>query len=246
MVNPFRRWFSGSRSGEDWSAIADWAETRGHRFARSRDGDGFVVESNRAGEAWRLEWGPPQRHYFSDPELRLRGELSAAAGELQMLVITRELMTRLEQQVFEESTEGTETRMDDDLPEEMRWLVLYPKVPRSELGILRERFGALSNFPRAALSWLDQPFVDQLDVSPAWQPANQTLIIVVQRGRLTLRCPLPEPDLPALQGAIGLFVVSLAAARRVAAELMQGKIGSERPSSWGPPSAMPSVDEPVR
>jgi len=242
MVNPFRRWLRGTRGGENWTAVADWAETRGHRFARSRDGDGFVVESNRASEAWRLEWGPPQRHYFSDPELRLRGEIGAA-GELQMLVITRELMTRLEQQVFEESIEGTETRMDDDLPEEMRWLVLYPKVPRSELGVLRERFGVLANFPRAALSWLDKPLVDQLDASAAWQPANQTLIMVVQRGRLTLRCPLSEPSLPELQGAIGLFVVALAAARRVATELMQGKIGSERPSSWGPPSAMPPADE---
>jgi hypothetical protein len=242
MVRPFRRWLRGSRDGEDWTAVADWAETRGHRFARSRDGDGFVVESNRVGEAWRLEWGPAQRHYFSGPELRLRGELGAA-GELQMLVITRELMTQLEQQVFEESTEGTETRMDDDLPEEMRWLVLYAKVPRSELGILAERFGALANFPRAALSWLDKPFVDQLDASPAWQPANQTLILVVQRGRLTLRCPLSEPVLPELQGAISLFVVALAAARRVAIELMQGKFGSERPSSWGPPSAMPPADE---
>jgi hypothetical protein len=242
MVNPFRRWFSGSRGGEDWTAIADWAETCGHRFARSRDGDGFVVESNRAGEAWRLEWGPPQRHYFSSPELRLRGELGAA-GELQMLVITRELMTRLEQQVFEESTEGTETRMDDDLPEEMRWLVLYPKVPRSELGILRERFGALSNVPRAALSWLDQPFVDQLDASNAWQPANQTLIMVAQRGRLTLRCPLSEPALPQLQGAIRLFVVAHTAAKRVAIEVMQGRIGSGQPSTWGPPSATPPADE---
>jgi hypothetical protein len=245
MVNPLRRWFHGSHGIEHWTVVVDWAESKGHRFARSRDGDGFVIESNRVGQAWRLEWGPPQRHYFSGPELRLRAEVGAS-GDLQMLVMTRGLMTLLEQQAFEESIEGTETRMDDDLPEEMRWLVLHPKVPRSELGALRDRFGALSNFPRAALSWLDKPIVDQLDASVAWQPANQPLALVMQRGRLTLRCAAPQPAVPALEGALALFVVALASARRVATELLQGKIKRERPSTWGPPSAMPAADESAR
>jgi hypothetical protein len=175
MINPFRRWFSGSREGDRWIAAADWAEAKGHRFARSRDGSGFVIEPGKASLGWRLEWGAPQRHYFSGPELRVRAEVGAT-GELQMLVITRDLMALLEQQVFEESTDGTETRMDDDLPEEMRWLVLYTKVPRSELGVLRERFGALSNFPRAALSWLDAPLTQQLETSSVWLAADQALV----------------------------------------------------------------------
>lgn len=245
MVNPFRRWFGGSRSGNGWAAAADWAEAAGHRFARSRDGSGFVIETGEAANAWRLEWGTSQRHYFDAAELRLRGEVGAI-GELQMLVISRALMVRLEQQVFDESTDGTETRMDDDTPEEMRWLVLYPKVPRSELGVLRERFGALSNFPRAALSWLDAPLVRQLDGSTAWLAPDPTLLLVVQRGRLTLRCALARPEQSALQAALGLFRAALTAARRVGGEVNRGSIGGDRPSTWGPPSAMAPLEEPPR
>lgn len=245
MLNPFRRWFGGSGDGNGWAAAAAWAVADGHRFARSRDGSGFVIEGGKADAAWRLEWGTAQRHYFSAPELRLRAEVGAT-GDLQMLIITRELMVRLEQQVFEDSTDGNQTRMDDDLPEEMRWLVLYPKLPRAELGILRERFGALSNFPRAALSWLDAPLVQQLDETAAWLAPTPTLLLVVQRGRLALRCALPQPELPALQAALGLFGAALTAARRVGVELAQGSIGGDRPSTWGPPSAMPAADGPPR
>jgi len=247
MVNPFRRWFGGSRDVEahGWTAVAAWAKAGGHRFARSSDHSGFVVEAAWPAATWRLEWGAPQRHYFSQPELRVRAEVGAT-GELQMLVISRELMLLLEQQVFEESTDSTETRMDDSLPEEMRWLVLYPKLPRSELGVLRERFGALSNLPRAVHSWLDAPLVKQLDASSSWLPEPLPLLMVVQRGRLTLRCALPEPGLPALQGALGLFGVALAAARRVGVEMAKGSLAGGRPSTWGAASAMPPVDETPR
>lgn len=241
MVNPFRRWFGGSRSGADWSSVSAWAQANGQRFSRSSDGSGFIVEADRVGASWRLEWGTSQRHYFNGPELRLRAEVGPTGG-LQMLVISRELMVRLEQQVFEESTDGTETCMDDSLPEEMRWLVLYPKVPRALLGDLREHFGALSNLPSAAPSWLDAPLAKQLNAVPAWLPAPMPLLMVVQRGRLTLRCNLTAPALPALRAAIDLFGAALAAARRVGDEVAQGRIGGERPSLWGPPSAMPPVD----
>ena len=237
MVNPFRRWFGGG-ANEAWSEVADWAGASGNRFARTRNDSGFVVEPADAVIGWRLEWGPSQRHYFSGPELRLRAEVSAT-GDLQMLVITRPLMALLEQQVFEESTDGTETRMDDDLPEEMRWLVLYPKLPRAALGSLRENFGALSNYPRAAASWIEGALAKQLEASNAWRLESVALVLVVQRGRLTLRCPLAQPELPPIKGALALFGVALTAARRVGSEVMQGSIGGERPSSWGPPSKMP-------
>lgn len=245
MINLFRRWFGGPRRGDGWAAASDWAEASGHRFARSRDGSGFVIEAGEAATAWRLEWGSTQRHYFNGPELRLRADVGAT-GELHMLVIGRELMVRLEQLMFEESIDGTETRMDDDLPEEMRWLVLYPKLPRAELGVLRERFGALANFPRAALSWLDAALIQELDATSSWLSPTPALLLVLQRGRLTLRCALAQPDVPALQAAQGLFGAALTAARRVGVELSQGTIGGDRPSTWGPPSAMPPIEAPPR
>ena len=241
MQNLFMRWFGGPRDAADWGAVADWANAAGHRFTRSRDGSGFIVQPAQAAAGWRVEWGPPQRHYFSSPELRLRGEVGPT-GDLQMLIMTRALMTQLEQQVFEEFTESNLTRMDDQTPEEMRWLVLYPKVPRAELGVLRERFGALSNVPRAALHWVGPPLSQQLDASSAWLAVDQPLALVVQRGRLTLRCAQAQPELAALQGALGLFGVAQVAARRVGEELARGEIGNDRPSTWGAPSRMPEGD----
>jgi hypothetical protein len=242
MRNLIRRLFGAPRDASEWSAVADWAAAAGHRFVRSRDGSGFVVEPSPPGAGWRLEWGAPQRHFVMGAELRLRAD-TAATGDLQMLVMTRPLMTLLEQQMFEEFTEATQTRMDDDTPEEMRWLVLYSKVPGAEMGALREHFGALSNLPRAAPRWLEGPLSQQLDACHTWLPDDQPLVLVVHRGRLTLRCGQPQhPEVAAIRAALRLFDAARVAACRVGEEVMQGAIGSERPSSWGPPSAMPGID----
>jgi hypothetical protein len=235
------RWFGASGGDADWSEAAEWARAAGHRFARSRDGSGFVIEPIQAGAAWRLEWGAPQRHYFMGRELRLRGEV-ASAGELQLMVMSRALMTLLEEQVFEEYTEGTETRMDDDTPEEMRWLVLYPKMPRAMLGALRERFGVVANLPRAAPAWLEGALAQQLEASSSWLAEDQPLVIVVHRGRLTLRCLQPQADVGSMQAALRLFGAALAAAQRVGDGVASGRIGSDRPSTWGAASAMPDTD----
>ena len=243
MHKLLRRWFGAAVDDGEWSAAAAWARSVGHRFARSRDGSGFVVEPAQAGAGWRLEWGAPQRHYFEGPELRVRGDVPST-GDLQLMVMSRALTTVLEQEVFEDYTDGNQTRMDDDTPEEMRWLVLYPKLPRSEMGTLRERFGALASLPRAAALWLEGPLAAQLEASSAWLPDELPLALIMQRGRLTMRCGLPQPQVAMLQAALVLFDAALAGARRVGVELTRGTIGRERPSSWGPPSAMPPPPPP--
>lgn len=245
MRKLLRRWFGAADGDSDWSEVAEWARAAGHRFARSRDGSGFVVEPIEGGAGWRLEWGAPQRHYFMGQELRLRGEV-ASAGELHLMVMSRGLMTLLEEQVFEEYTEGTETRMDDDTPEEMRWLVLHPKMPRALLGALRERFGVVANLPRAAHVWLEGALAQQLEASSSWLAEDRPLVIVVHRGRLTLRCLQPQADVQSMQAALRLFGAALDAARRVGDEVASGKIGSDRPSTWGAASAMPDNDPQAR
>jgi len=49
-----------------------------------------------------------------------------------------------------------------------------------------------------------------------------------------------------LKAGRALFDAALTASRRVGAEIAQGSIGGDRPSTWGPPSAMPSIDVPPR
>jgi hypothetical protein len=235
----FRRMF-GSASGPSaaWEAVRAWAASEGHRFAPTRDGAGFVIEPAQ-GAAWRAEWGPSQRDYIDGMELRVRAEVGGPP-DLQMLVISRFAATLLEQEVFEQFTEGNQTRIDDRTPEEMRWLVLYEKMPRATLGPLREHFIVLANLPAAAPLWLDGALAAQLIAATEWRGERQPLALVVQRGRFVLRAGGVADLTPErLRAAIGLASVAAAAARRVAAEVARGVVGSERPSGWGQPSAMP-------
>jgi hypothetical protein len=245
MHNLFRRWFGGA-SSEKNDAIAElreWATREGHRFATSRGGEGFVIESAAGPAGWRAEWGPSQREYIVGSELRVRTEIGEA-GDLQMLLLTRALVGELEHEVYEQSTEGNQTRIDDRTPEEMRWLVLYPRMPRSAMsGSLRERFAVLANRPAAAPMWLEGPLAQGLESSTSWLDPATPLVMVVQRGRFVLRIEQAQPTLAVMKSAVALAEIASAAARRVVAEEAGGRLGSERPSSWGAPSAMPDPQD---
>lgn len=231
MLQTIKRWFSADGEQGAWAAVAEWARAGGHAFKRSRDGEGFVVEAASPSQGWRVEWGPSQRMYIFGPELRVRAELGAA-HELQMLIVSRLLMVALEKEVFEQYTDGLQTRIDADTPEEMRWLVLYPKKPASELKELREGFGAVANQAQALAQWLDGPLAAQLQVADgSWLPRDQPLVLVVQRGRLTMRTAMTEPDPARIDALVGLFTVALAQARQVA-EMWGSPHASTTPSLW--------------
>jgi hypothetical protein len=237
MKDLLRRWLGSTAAaadGEAERAIAAWAVSRGWRFAGARGGAGFVVDN----DTLRVEWGPSQRDYIAPAELRVRAELGDC-GDLQMLVATRELMKTLEAEVFEQATEGNRTRMDDRTPEEMRWLVLYPKLPRAELGALAEHVSALSNRRRAAALWLDAPLVAALGPALGRLGRQEPLVMVVQRGRFVLRRSLAQPTVPALEEAIALAGVAVKSARAVCAEAAAGALESAQGSAWGGSSMLP-------
>jgi hypothetical protein len=228
----FSRMLCADAPAGPWQEVRRWAEGAGHRFAIGRGEEGFVIETQTTAAPCRVEWAPSQRNYIIGQELRVRADLGAA-GDLQMLACTRELLGRFEHDVFEQFTEGTETRIDDSTPEEMRWVVLYPQVPGKVLGALRTRFGLLSNRPRAGTLWLEEGLANALALSAAWLPAARPMALVVQRGRLVLRLALAEPRAADLQGAMELGMAAAAAARRVASEVARGAVSTQGPSSWG-------------
>jgi hypothetical protein len=234
----FKRLFNSEQeaAAAGWPEARCWAESAGHRFAVGRGGEGFVVESQATGANFRIEWGPSQRSYIASQELRVRADVGPAT-DVQMLAATRMLMERLERDVFEQYTEGTETRIDEQTPEEMRWVVLYPQVPGKVMGALRERFGLLSNRPRASTLWLEEGLAGPLAKSLAWHDPAAPMVLVVQRGRFVLRLALPEPRIAVLDGALSLGLAAAAAARRVAEEVSRGAVNSQGPSTWG---AMPA------
>lgn len=216
MFQNLKRWLAPVRAHGAWAPVAAWAESAGHAFKRARDGSGFVVESGVTTLGWRLEWGPSQRPYIPGQELRLRADLKGGSG-LQMLVLSRVLMERLEREVFEQYTDGLQTRMDGQTPEEMRWLVLFPKTPAYPTRALRDAFGAVGNEVEAVEQWLAGPLGARLvEARAGWLGGEVPLAVVAQRGRLVLRTALPEPDLARLRAAAALFETALREGRRVA------------------------------
>jgi hypothetical protein len=214
MLESIKRLFAGTPSQAGWEACEQWALARGHVFKRTRDSGGFVVEA-QGEDGWRLEWGPSQRDYITGGELRLRAELRDGP-ELQLLVVSRLLMEALERQVFEEFTEGTQTRIDTATPEEMRWLVMFPKVTAAESKELREHYGAVGNLPEALPAWLNGALtVKLLEAARTWLAREDRLVLIVQRGRLTLRTAMPQPEPARIEAVAALFDVALAESRRV-------------------------------
>jgi hypothetical protein len=214
MLGSIKRLFAGTPSQAGWEACERWAHARGHVFKRTRDSGGFVVEA-QGEDRWRLEWGPSQRDYITGGELRLRAELRDAP-ELQLLVVSRLLMEALERQVFEEFTEGTQTRIDTATPEEMRWLVMFPKFTAPESKELREHYGAVANVPEALPAWLNGALTAKLlEAARSWLAREDRLVLIVQRGRLTLRTAMSQPEPARMEAAATLFDVALAETRRV-------------------------------
>lgn len=198
--------------------VEAWCTARGWRFKTTHEHDGFVIEEP-AGD-WRLEWGPATRRYLGTHELRLRADTGIDAQTYGVLM-PRSLMQALERELFDAYVEGKETRADDALPEEVRWLAIAPKLGAAELGVLRETVGGVGNvLPWMAhwlagaagadvLRWMDPP-------GPGPAPL---FALCVSRGRLVLRLGMPRPEVEAMAQAQALFQTLLVGARAFAAPL---------------------------
>ncbi len=216
MLESFKRMFTRPEVERDLSAVSAWAQRCGHGFKRARGEDGFVLDGVLEGKPWRLEWGPPQRAYIAGHELRLRMELKLPS-DLQMLVLTRPLMDALERQTYEQFTEGTQTRIDDKTPEEMRWLVMFPKLDLLSLGNLRVRFGAVASSPEAGLAWLEGPLAHQLEhAADTLLRGDPPFVLMTLRRRAYLRLQLAVPEPAVIGAALALFETAVTQALRAA------------------------------
>lgn len=205
MFESLKRLLASGEEGADWRAMAAWASQRGAQFKRSRDGAGFIVEGRHDGLDWRLEWGPPQRNYIAGHELRLRMALGVAP-DLNLLLISRPLMETLESRAFEQYTAQMQTRIDDTMPEEMRWLAMFAKVPIAADKELRQRFGLVAVSPAPAQVWLQGAMVEELaHAARGALSAEPPFVLMTLRGRLYLRLELAEPDVAAVDAMLRLF-----------------------------------------
>lgn len=179
----------GSGKGGEGQTLSNWAKAEGYAYktVRDKDGGGHVVQADE--EGWRVEWGSSQRSYIRGKELRFRSE-SKLPPDVQILVISRVLAHTLETEVFSSFTNAMQTQVDNSLPDEMRWLPMHPRVTLSEPVVLSRRFVVLSNAETVARRWLDDALLAALEeAATTWWTDALTLVITVNRGRLTIRMP---------------------------------------------------------
>ncbi len=236
MLDGLKRLFSGSppAPATGWEGIAPWAESREYAF-RGVQSEGFVIDGRLGVAPWRLEWGPSQRPYIQGQELRLRAEMGLRS-DLHLVLMNRELQETMEKAVFDQYVEGVQTRIDNQTPPEMRWLVMFPKLSGTEMGPLRERYMAFSSMKSWLMRWLDGPLMQALQALRV--DASVPTVLMIGRGRLMLRTALAEPEVQALQVWLRLFEVAMREARRVANDSPESISPSTQPSLWSG-SALP-------
>jgi hypothetical protein len=216
MLHGLKRLFnrSGAVAVADWDGVQPWAVAKNYDF-RGVQAEGFVVDGGLGATAWRLEWGPSQRAYVAGHELRIRCE-SGLAADVHAMVMNRSLQEQLETDIFSQYVQGVQTRIDDQAPPEMRWLVMFPKLSASDMGDLRERYVALGSKKTWLKRWISGPLAQAL----ASHPVNAALPVVLMlgRGRLVLRTELPEVRVAEIERWLRLFETALQEACRAADE----------------------------
>jgi hypothetical protein len=231
MLNAFKRLIAGTEEDADGREVSAWAKRHGCIVRRAREGKGYIVEGSLDGHPLRLEWGAPQRAYLQGPELRLRVELGLPLG-LEMLVMSKPLAERLEQEAFSRYTEQMQTHLDLNLPEESRWLAMFPRIEPGAVPLLQEEFVALSALPGQVRGWLLGTFGARLVQAAAPQgvlAGGVPALLMTLRGRLYVRVQAAK-----LEGAMleDLYTVSAAAARS-AQELVGMEEGSGDANRFG-------------
>jgi len=237
MLDAFKRLIARKPSEPEWPEVAEWAGRQQFGFKRVRDeGGGFVLDGQMDGKPWRLEWGPPQRSYIQGHELRIRMELGLSSN-LQMLVLTQSLFETLERNAFESFTESTQTVIDGNTPEEMRWLVMFPKSSVKAPKTVRSRFHFIGAAAEDTERWVEGPLAEQLEKADAgFLAAQPPFVLMTLRGRVYLRMQLDDPDPRSLAGAVALFQVAvpqaILAAAAAVAESPRPDFGNSSSTAW--------------
>jgi hypothetical protein len=206
MLQAVRRWLARGDSLPAWNEFSAWARANRWTLKRTLVRDGWVMENASAHPGWRIEWGPSQRAFMSSHEFRIRIEVPALA-DVQALVLDRPLLARLDREVYQQYTGNVQTRLDDETPEEMRWLAMHAKLSPNEMGIpLRDRYGGLANDPTWLKRWLAGPVTESLKglagALPVEAVSSEPFILRLSRGRIVIRQAAPLPRVRVLAACV--------------------------------------------
>jgi hypothetical protein len=169
---------------------------------------------------WRIEWGPAQRRFMSSHEFRIRFEV-AQNSDVQALVLDRPLLARLDREVYAQFTDHVQTRLDEETPEEMRWLAMHTKLSPNQMGVpLRDRYGATSNDTEWVERWLAGPIAEALkrraDATPIEAVSAEPFILRLSRGQVVIRQAATVPRVKVLETCVAVAQAVDAALRKSA------------------------------
>lgn len=235
MLGALKRLLTRDAMARSWPIVERWAAAHAYTYRRPRGAEGFVVDGQFEDRAWRLEWGHSQRDYFNGQELRLRIDLQLPQ-QMQLLILSKTLMKALESETFERYTDNMKTQIDSSTPEEMRWLVMFPKLTLRALPSLHARITAVGSSLPAVARWLEGPLAKQLDEGGAALFGSHPFVLTCTRSRVMLRVELPDPKPESMDQAIALFEAAVNQLPSAVAGL------GESANDW-PPSAASSLQD---
>ena len=187
-------------------AVSEWAGTHGFAYTGQGDSSAFAVTGKIGNKPWKLERGRSSRDYIRGEELRARAELKVN-DDAAVLIMNRPLKEALEKRAYEMYTDTLQTTADPSLPEEMRWLAMYPEVGWDGLPpAFWKRYSVLADRREHALAWLDSSLADLLMSWPEPAPDEQIpFMLMLLRGKAYLRMQYTPADMPTLEHAAQIF-----------------------------------------
>lgn len=187
-------------------AVSQWAGSQGFAYTGHGDSPAFAVTGQIGDKPWKLERGRSSRDYIRGEELRARAELKVN-DDAAVLVMNRPLKEALEKRAYEMYTDTLQTTADPSLPEEMRWLAMYPEVGWDGLPpAFWKRYSVLADRREHALAWLDSSLAELLMSWPEPAPDEQIpFMLMLLRGKAYLRMQYTPADMPTLQHAAQIF-----------------------------------------
>lgn len=197
------------------TALSDWAQSHGLKFATSRDGSTIAAQGDVDGRPWRLEIGRTSRKYIRGHELRARADLGIDPDVL-LLLLNRPLKEALERQAYALFTDDLRTQADPNLPEEMRLVAMHQETGWPELpGKFWDCWSLVADDPSHGPRWLDARLAGQLLGDGQADRTQVPFLLLLLRGKAYLRTEFPGDDDPqALQRAAGLFQSACSSALR--------------------------------
>ena len=189
------------------TGVSEWAVTKGFAFTGDGAGRAFALTGKIGDKPWKLERCKSSRDYIRGEELRARAELQLN-DDVSVLIMNRPLKEALEKRAYEMFTDTLQTTADPSLPEEMRWLAMYPEAGWDSLAPeFWKRYSVLAEKREDALTWIDSHLADLLMHWPEPSPDEQVpLMLMILRGKAYLRMQYTPADMPTLEHAAQVFI----------------------------------------